>query len=53
MQYKGRTNDGVRLIKTYIIDNVLTCFFPTMSRYQEIREGFKEEMLLTQKKRLV
>ena len=36
MQYKERTNVGVRLIKTYIIDNVLTWLFPTMSRYQEI-----------------
>ena len=36
MQYGGCTNDGVRLIKTYIIDNVLTWLFPTMSRYQEI-----------------
>ena len=38
MQYTGRINDGVRLIKTYITDNALTRLFPTMSRYQEIRE---------------
>ena len=36
MQYGGCTNDGVRLIKTYIINNVLAWLFPTMSRYQEI-----------------
>ena len=53
MQYKGRTNDGVRLIKTYIIDNVLTCFFPTMSRYQEIREILDNIHYLKNKKQIL
>ena len=30
--------DGVRLIKTYIIDNILAWLFLTISRFQEIRE---------------
>ena len=30
--------DGVRLIKTYIIDNILTWLFLTISRFQEIHE---------------
>ena len=36
--YQGCTKYGVRLIKTYIIDNILTWLFLTISRFQEIRE---------------
>ena len=38
MRYRGCTKDGVRLTKTYIIDNILTWLFLTISRFQEIRE---------------
>ena len=53
MQYKERTNVGVRLIKTYIIDNVLTWLFPTMSRYQEIREILDKIQYLKNKKQIL
>ena len=38
MRYGGCTKDGVRLIKTYTIHNILTCLFPTISRFQEIHD---------------
>ena len=38
MRYGGCTKDGVRLIKIYIIYNVLTWLFLTIPRFQEIRE---------------
>ena len=53
MQYEGRTNDGVRLIKTYIIDNVLTWLFPKMSTYQEIREILENIQYLKNKKQIL
>ena len=38
MRYGGYIKDGVRLIKTYAINNVLTWLFLTISSFQEIYE---------------
>lgn len=43
MGYGGCTRDGVRLIKTKIIDNILTWLFFSMTRYDQIL-SFMEEL---------